>query len=196
MLYAILGMVCVFSKRESDYGMRREVIVATVIFLVSCLPSHAQTRVSFRIWPGTSTTRAAAPFSPKASRAKLLPDKPTPHPMVLLDPVLIAPSSQPDGMLAGLPTEDHDTPFVTESSLPIIAFGGGHLVLAGLLESTVHMQSVQFRSPLTRSLAASSDQAALARSFSGNGISLELHLGRIKRQPQPWRLLVRAVLAN
>jgi hypothetical protein len=139
--------------------------------------------------------RAAARFSPKASRAKLLPDKPTSNPTVMLAPVLIAPSSQPDRRLAGLQIEERETPFVTESSLPITAFWGGHLVLAGF-ESTVHMQSVQFRSPFTRSFPASSDQARLASSFSGDGIRLEIHLGRITRQPQPWRLLVRAALAN
>jgi hypothetical protein len=194
-LYVISGMVCVSPERESDDGMRHQVIVATGIFLVSCLPGYAQTLVSPRIWPGRTVMRAAARFSPKASRAKLLPDKPRPNPTVLLAPILITPSSQADRRLAGLPIEERDTPFVTESSLPITAFWGGHLVLAGF-ESTVHMQNVQFRSPFTRSLPASSDQAALARSFSGNGIRLELHLGRIKRQPQPWRLLVRGALAN
>ena len=165
-LYAIPGMVCVSSERESDDGMRHRIVIASAI-LVSCLPSYAQTQVSPRIWrPERSTMPAAW----------------APGPIIA--------SSQSDWRLAGLPIEERDTPFVTEWSLPITAFWGGHLVLAGF-ESTVHMQRVQFRSPLSCSLPASSDQATLARASSGNGIRLELHLGRIKRRPQPWRLLVR-----
>jgi hypothetical protein len=175
--------------------VRQQAIIVTGIFLVGCLPGYAQTHVSPRIWPERIMTRAAVAFPRNASRPMLLPDKPTPNPTVLLPSILITPSSQPDRRLASLPIEERDTPFVTESSLPITAFWRGHLVLSGF-ETTVHMQSVQFRSPVTRSLPTISDQARLARSFSGNGIRLEIHLGRITRQPQPWRSLVRAALAD
>jgi len=93
------------------------------------------------------------------------------------------------------------TPFLTESSLPLIRLWGGRLRLNGFT-STLHMQNVQLGPSASE---GSRDFRPARQSYPGGprsvdlyGLSLTFHFGRdaqIGRPTQIWRRLARIASA-
>jgi hypothetical protein len=182
--------------------MRLQFILVTGFLLANCAPGWAQTLTAeafvAQAHLGSPMMLAPARFALNASREALLPEKPEPQLTAATPPVLIARGHDDGSFFSRLPIEDTKTPFVTASGVGVLKFWQGRLELGGF-ESTVHMRSVEFGPPVSRSLPLNHDQAALGSSFSGDGVRLVLRLGRVARtthEPQPWRLLLRDAFGN
>jgi hypothetical protein len=170
--------------------MRNYLVLISGLFLSTCLPIAAQTPGA-RIVLASTTPRVLPVTLFLASRARPsidLPEKPLPRSAFLL-----AMAYKPGPSLASrLPIDDFRTPLVAESSVPIVHLWRG--LKLDVFERTSYSHSLQRGSPASgvafQDLRPSShDQAALANSFSGNGLSLRYDFGRdaTSKPVQMWR---------
>ena len=159
--------------------MRTHFILIAGLFLGTFFPAAAQTPRT-RIVLATATSGAAAMFSFRpvhAPSSAALPEKPLPHTAVpLTGTYKLEPS-----LASRIPIDEFRTPLVSESSVPIVHLWRG--LGFDFFESTSYSHSLQRGSPESGVAfhdprPITKDQAALANSFGGDGVSLRYTFGR------------------
>jgi hypothetical protein len=175
--------------------MRTHFILIAGLFLGTFFPAAAQTpRARIVLASARATPRATATpsFRPvRAPSSVALPDKPLPHTAF---PLAGAYKPEP-GLASRVPIEEFRTPLVSESSVPIVHLWRG--LGFDFVESTSYSHSLERGSPDSgvafqdpRPIAK--DQAALASSFGGDGVSLRYTFGRGEPAAKPvqmWRCI-------
>ncbi|HTW32171.1 MAG TPA: hypothetical protein VMD76_10850 [Candidatus Sulfotelmatobacter sp.] len=170
--------------------MRTHFILIAGLFLGTLLPAAAQTPGMRTILASATTRSAAVPsFRPvRSPSSDALPDKPQPRPFSRL-----ARAYKPEPTLASrLPVEQFRTPLMTEESVPIVHVWGG--LGFDFFESTFYSHSLQRGSPesgvaFQDPRPFTRDQAALAGSFGGDGVSLTYKFGTagVAKPVEMWR---------
>jgi hypothetical protein len=166
--------------------MRTCFIPIAGLFLGTFIPAAAQTPMT-RIILASTTPRAAATLSFRPVRAPssaALPEKPQPRTAFLLAGAY---KSEPS-LASRVPIDEFRSPLMMESSVSIVHLWRGlgfdvfestsysHSLERGSPESGVAFQDLR---PITK------DQAALASSFGGDGVSLRYTFGRGQPATKP-----------
>ncbi|HEX4004344.1 MAG TPA: hypothetical protein VHX36_16950 [Candidatus Acidoferrales bacterium] len=166
--------------------MRTQFILIAGLFLGTFFPAAAQTP-RMRTILASATPRAAAmpSFRPvRAPSSAVLPDKPLPRFSSSL-----APAYKPEpSLVSRLPIDEFRTPLMMESSVPIVHLWRG--LGFDVFESTLYSHSLQRGSPESGVAyqdlrPVTRDQAALAGSFGGDGVSLRYTFGRDASAAKP-----------
>jgi len=171
---------------------RNRFVAVAGLLLSVCLPVAGQAaRARIVLASASAAPRALPATITRASRASspsVLPERPIPHPKSDLAPAY---KSSPS-LASRLPIDNFRSPLLTESSVPLVHLWRGLKLDA--FETTVYSYSLDRGAPESgvafESLRPlSKDQASLADSFGGSGISLRYTLGNsaASKPVQIWR---------
>jgi hypothetical protein len=176
--------------------MRNHLLLIAGLLLSSCLPIEAQTPGARIVLAETTAPPALPAILFRASRVRSsteLPDSPLPEKPLPRPAFLLAAEYEPEATLESrLPIDEFRSPLVTEASVPVVHLWRGLKV--DVFEMAVHPYSLERGSP-TSGVAyqdvrpASKDQAAIANSVGGNGLSLRYTFGRdaTSKPAEMWR---------
>jgi hypothetical protein len=173
--------------------MRGRVMAVAVLLVGACLPAAAQAPRAARVVLASTAPREFSATVLRASHAHVsssATERPLAHSALPLAPAY----KNGPSFANRLPIENFRSPLVTESTVPLVHLWRGLKLDA--FQTTMYSESLQRGSPESGVTFQSlrplgKDQASLADSFQGSGISLRYTFGEsaASRPVEMWRFV-------